>query len=94
VTVKDCVFTTVGKAIVMYNEGKPVLNLDVEDCEFTSSAATDKAAIQMHTEYGISGTLDIVNCTATGFADVNGGLFNELNNITKVPTNNFDVTIE
>ena len=93
VTVKDCAFTTVGKAIVMYNEGSPVLNLDVEDCEFTSSATTDKAAIQMHTEFGISGTLDIVDCTATGFADVNGGLYNELNNNTKVPTNNFKVTI-
>ena len=93
VTVKNCAFTTVGKAIVMYNEGTPVLNLDVEGCTFKSTAETDKAAIQMHTEWGISGTLDIVNCTAEGFADVNGGLWNELNNNTKEPTNKFKVTI-
>ena len=94
VKVKNCVFTTAGKAIVMYNEGNPVLNLDVEECTFTSSATTDKAAIQMHTELGISGTLDITNCTATGFADVNGGLWNELNNTTKVPTYNFTITVD
>lgn len=94
VKVKNCVFTTVGKAIVMYNEGNPVLNLDVEGCTFTSSATTDKAAIQMHTELGISGTLDITKCTATGFADVNGGLWNELNNNTKVPTYNFTITVD
>lgn len=94
-TVKDCVFNTAGKAIVMYNEGKPVLNLDVENCTFNSSdASTDKAAVQMHTEYGISGTLDIINCTATGFADVNDGLWNELNNSTKKPTQKFTITVD
>ena len=94
VTVKNSIFNTVGKAIVMYNEGAPILNLDVEKCTFTSSASTDKAAIQMHTEFGISGTLDITECTATGFADVNGGLWNELNNNTKVPTNKFEITVD
>ena len=94
VTVKNSTFNTVGKAIVMYNEGAPILNLDVEKCTFTSSASTDKAAIQMHTEFGISGTLDITECTATGFADVNGGLWNELNNNTKVPTNKFEITVD
>ena len=94
VTVKNSTFNTVGKAIVMYNEGAPILNLDLEKCTFTSSASTDKAAIQMHTEFGISGTLDITECTATGFADVNGGLWNELNNNTKVPTNKFEITVD
>ena len=94
VVVKNSTFNTVGKAIVMYNEGQPVLNLDVEKCTFVSSASTDKAAVQMHTEYGISGTLNITDCTATGFAAVNGGLWNELNNNSKVPTNNFVVTVD
>ena len=94
VVVKNSRFNTAGKAIVMYNEGAPILNLDVEKCTFTSSASTDKAAIQMHTEFGISGTLDITECTATGFADVNGGLWNELNNNTKVPTNKFEITVD
>ena len=94
VTVKNCTFNTVGKAIVIYSEGAVVYNLDVNDCEFTSNASTDKAAIQMHTEYGISGTLDITNSTATGFAAVNNGLWNELNNNTKEPTKMFTITVD
>ena len=94
VKVSNSVFNTVGKAIVLYNEGKPVLNLDVTNCQFKSSASTDKAAIQMHTEYGISGTVDIVNSTATGFANINGGLWNEVNNNTKVSTDNFEITVD
>lgn len=94
VKVSNSVFNTVGKAIVLYNEGKPVLNLDVTNCQFKSSASTDKAAIQMHTEYGISGTVDILNSTATGFANINGGLWNEVNNNTKVSTDNFEITVD
>ena len=95
VTVKNCTFNTAGKAIVVYSEGACKYNLDVNGCVFTSSdASTDKAAIQMHTEWGISGTLDITNSTATGFADVHNGLWNELNNSTKEPTNKFKVTVD
>ena len=94
VKVSNSVFNTVGKAIVLYNEGQPVLNLDVTNCQFKSSASTDKAAIQMHAEYGISGTVDIVNSSATGFANINGGLWNELNNNTKETTDNFEITVD
>ncbi len=95
VTVSNSTFKTAGKAIVLYNEGNPELNLEVENCTFASSNPdTDKAAIQMHTEYGINGTVTIKNSTATGFADVNGGLWNELNNNTKEPTNLFEVYVE
>ena len=48
----------------------------------------------MHTEWGISGTLDIKNSTATGFAAVHNGLWNELNNNTKEPTTKFAVTVD
>ncbi|HIR38294.1 MAG TPA: hypothetical protein IAC93_07995 [Candidatus Limisoma gallistercoris] len=95
VTVNNCKFNTAGKAIVVYSEGACIYNLDVNNCVFRSSdASTDKAAIQMHTEWGISGTLDITNSTATGFAAVNNGLWNELNNNTKEPTNKFKVTVD
>ena len=94
VTVKNCTFNTAGKAIVVYSEGPCKYNLDVNDCVFTSDASTDKAAIQMHTEWGISGTLDIKNSTATGFAAVHNGLWNELNNSTKKPTTEFAVTVD
>ena len=94
VTVKNCTFKTAGKAIVVYSEGACIYNLDVNNCVFTSDASTDKAAIQMHTEHGISGTLDITNSTATGFAAVHNGLWNELNNSSKEPTTKFDVTVD
>lgn len=95
VKVSNSSFNTVGKAIVLYNEGNPVLNLDVDNCTFISTdPSTDKAAIQMHTECGISGTVDITNSTATGFANINNGLWNELKNNTKVPTDNFDITVD
>jgi hypothetical protein len=67
------------------------MNMNVDGCTFTSSnASTDKAAIQMHTERGISGVLKINDSTATGFAAINGGLWNELNNQTGVLTNVFE----
>ncbi len=95
VSVKNCTFETKGKAIVIYSERATVYNLDVESCTFISSdSSTDKAAIQMHTEYGISGTLDIVNSTAIDFKDVNNGLWNEVNNQTQEVTNKFTVTVK
>ena len=95
VTVNNCTFDTAGKAIVVYSERACRYNLDVNNCVFTSSdASTDKAAIQMHTEWGISGTLDIKNSTAAGFAAVHNGLWNELNNSSKEPTTEFDVTVD
>lgn len=95
VKVSNSTFNTAGKAIVMYNESAMVFNLDVENCTFSSSnSATDKAAIQMHTENGISGTLDITNSIATDFADKNSGLWKEVNNNTKAETNQFDITVD
>ena len=95
VEVKNSTFTTAGKAICVYSESAKVYDLTVTKCSFTSSnASTDKAAIQMHTEYGISGKLAIKECTATGFADINGGLYNELNNQNGTPTYNFAITVD
>ncbi len=48
----------------------------------------------MHTELGITGSVDIVNSTATGFANINNGLWNKLNNGTKVETDVFDITVD
>ncbi|MBO5225330.1 MAG: hypothetical protein J6B46_02805, partial [Parabacteroides sp.] len=103
VNVNNCTFTTVSKAICVYNEGAIEFNLNVNGCKFTASkTTTDKAAIQMHTEKGIYGTLTVNNSTATGFADINDGLWNEVinssDNIYKLPsgtnTNNFVKTID
>ena len=94
VTVSNSTFNTAGKAIVVYSEHAKAYNLVVNDCTFNSNATTDKAAIQIHAEFGITGTLTVNRCTATGFADINGGLWNELNNNTKVPTDNFYKVID
>jgi hypothetical protein len=94
VVVNNSTFNTVSKGIVMYNEGAVVYDLEVNDCTFVASKTDDKAAIQMHTEYGISGKLAINRSTATGFANVNNGLWNELNNNTKVATDKFDIWVD
>ena len=95
VNVSNSKFTTLGKAIVLYNEGPVVLNLNVDECTFTSSdETTDKTAIQMHSEYGISGNVNISNSTATGFAGINGGLWYDVNNNTTEPNTNFNITVD
>ena len=83
----------VSKGAVIYNEGHPVINLTVENCQFTATTTdSSKAAIQMHSEWGISGTLVVNNSTATGFADINGGLWNEVKNNVNPAVENFNFT--
>ncbi len=94
VNVKDCVFNTKGKAIVLYNESPQVYKLNVDNCTFVASQTSDKCAIQMHTEWGISGIVRINNCTATGFLNKHGGLWNEVNNNTKEETYKFKIYVD
>ena len=95
VNVANSTFTTLGKAIVLYNEGAVTLNLNVDNCRFISSdSSTDKTAIQMHSDYGINGNVTINNSTATGFADINDGLWYDVNNNTKQPNTNFNITVD
>lgn len=94
VKVQKCTFNTVSKGIVIYSEGAKTYNLEVDECTFEASEKDDKAAIQMHTEYGISGSVTITKTTATGFADVNGGLWNELNNQNATLTDKFDIKVD
>lgn len=95
VTVQDCVFNTTGKAICVYSESAKEYNLTVNDTQFYSSnTSTDKAAVSIHAEYGIYGTLTMNRCEATGFIANNNGLWRELNNNTKVDTKNFTKVID
>ncbi len=94
----DCEFKSAGKSVLIYNESKLVYDVDFNTCTFTASTKVDgKAAIQMHTEAGISGTLSITKSTATGFdGSINGGLWNELINSGSnkgQKTENFVITI-
>ncbi len=94
VNVKNCQFNTVSKGILMYNEGALKFNLNVDNCTFNASTTADKAAIQMHTELGIYGDLHITNSTATGFADIHDGLWNEVNNTTGAATQKFNIWVD
>jgi len=98
VNVENCVFDATQKAIVMYAESPAKYNLNVENCKFSASdRTTDKAAIQMHTEHGISGTVTIKDCVVEGFkanALSPEGLWWEGNNVGSKPaTKKFNITV-
>ena len=94
--VDKCQFNTHGKGILMFNEAAYVYDAEIINCTFEASAVIKgKAAIQMHTESGIKGKLSITNSSATGFdSSINNGLWNEINNNTKVHTTLFNVTVD
>lgn len=99
VNVKECTFDMVSKAIVIYNHSTAAnsinYTLNVDGCTFKASTTDDKAAVQMHTEQGsIYGTVKINNSSATGFLDVNNGLWNEVNNNTQATTDYFDIWVD
>lgn len=94
VKIMNSKFNTVSKGIVIYSEGAKTYNLEVNKCEFKATTPADKAAIQMHTEYGITGDVTITETTATGFANINNGLWNEINNTTGVETFRFNITVD
>jgi hypothetical protein len=85
VTFKGCEFNCGGKSLLVYHEQPLVYNVTIDGCTFNASSNVGKAAVQMHTETGISGVLKINDTTVTGF-----NLWNELNNSTGVLTNVFE----
>ena len=92
VNIKDCTFASDGKAILVYNESSSVTNnITISGTTFTATQDRGKAAVEIHSELGTSGTLTITNTTATGFKTA--GLWQELNNGTKVATHNFTTTV-
>lgn len=95
-TLDNCVFNTCGKCVLVYTDAVRTLDVTINNCTFNASkTVAGKAAVQIHTEKGIKGNLSISGSTATGFdSSINGGLWNEVNNDTKVPTTNFNVTVD
>ncbi len=99
VNVENCVFDATQKAIVMFAESPAEYNLNVENCKFSASdRTTDKAAIQMHTEHGISGTVTIKDCVVEGFKanalSPEGLWWEGINNVSSKPTTKkFNITI-
>ena len=102
VNVENCVFDATQKAIVMYCESAKTYNLNVKNCKFTASdTTTDKAAIQMHTEFGINGNLTITGCKVEGFKantlSPEGLWWEGINNVTTSPkptTKKFNITVD
>ena len=90
-TFKNCRFNADGKAILVYSENR-ALNVTVDGCTFTTNNDRGKGAVEIHTESGVRGTLTITNSTATGFKTA--GLWQELNNGTKVATHKFTTTVD
>ncbi len=99
VNVENCVFEATQKAIVIYAESPAEYKLNVENCKFSASdRTTDKAAIQMHTEHGISGTVTIKDCVVEGFKanalSPEGLWWEGINNVSSKPaTKKFNITI-
>ena len=96
----DCEFKNeYNRALLIYNESALEYDVTVSGCNFTANQTTsDKAAIQLHTDYGIHGSLTINNSSATGYNDQSGTgqlwseVYNNPNPIEKAY--NFDVIVD
>ncbi len=89
--IKGCTFNATGKAVLAYSESARAHHINIENTTFNSSVTdAGKTAVQMHTELGTYGTLTIDDqTTANGFGNINGGMWNDLNNGSKTPTDKF-----
>ena len=100
VTLIECAFETrLNKGVLVYNDGPRAFDVTLKDCTFNATECTkNKAAIQMHTDTGIYGSLVIENCTAVNFFDQSGRgtLWSEVLNNTnpETPSNKFDVIVD
>lgn len=91
-TFERCEFDNAdGKAILVYGEGVREFDVTVKDTKFKAAKVNEgKTAIQMHTEQGNFGTLTVEDCTVEGFdMGINGGLWNDINNTAKTPTDKY-----
>jgi len=91
---EGCTFNTNGKAILLYGQNRTT-NLTVSGCTFNDrKGSAGKAAIEIHTEAGVSGTLNISTTKiASGFND---RLWWEGNNVAnpKYDTKKFTIKID
>lgn len=96
ITVKDCDFNSYCKSILIYSENKVQYKVTIENSTFTSQVYDNKAAVQMHTERGIYGSLTMTGVTVSGaYSEFqkNLGWFNEINKSTGEESNNFQKNI-
>lgn len=74
----DCTFEGKGKLLHIYNEGNPLITVNIQGCKFISTVL-DKPAINIKGTCGttiLAYTVNIDNCTVSGaFPEINGGLW-------------------
>lgn len=74
----DCTFEGKGKFLHVYNEGNPLITVNIQGCKFISTVS-DKPAINIKGTCGttiLAYTVNIDNCTVSGaFPEINGGLW-------------------
>lgn len=74
----DCTFEGKGKLLHVYNEGNPLITVNIQGCKFISTVS-DKPAINIKGTCGttiLAYTVNIDNCTVSGaFPEINGGLW-------------------
>lgn len=74
----DCTFEGKGKLLHVYNEGNPLITVNIQSCKFISTVL-DKPAINIKGTCGttiLAYTVNIDNCTVSGaFPEINGGLW-------------------
>lgn len=95
VSINNCDFTSYCKSILIYSESANEYDVTIDNSTFYAENNDGKAAVQMHTEYGVHGILRFNNTTVSGnYADINGGLYNEIDKSTGTATENFTVIID
>lgn len=79
----DCIFEGKGKFLNVYNEGNPLITVNIQGCKFISTVSNKPAINIKGTSTKASGvvtvlqfTVNIDNCTVSGaFPEINGGLW-------------------
>ena len=79
----DCTFEGKGKFLNVYNEGNPLITVNIKGCKFISTVSNKPAINIKGTSTDASGvvtvlqfTVNIDKCTVSGaFPEINGGLW-------------------
>lgn len=79
----DCTFEGKGKFLNVYNEGNPLITVNIQGCKFISTVSNKPAINIKGTSTNAAGvvtvlqfTVNIDNCTVSGaFPEINGGLW-------------------
>lgn len=97
----DCTFEGKGKFLNVYNEGNPLITVNIQGCKFISTVSNKPAINIKGTSTKASGvvtvlqfTVNIDNCTVSGaFPEINGGLW-QVNDPATAENNKVTVNVD